>query len=109
MAWADLGELPGAGGDELWEVLVGARHVGVAALAGGWVAFDPWCTHAECPLTDGWLEDTAVRCACHGALFALPGGEVLEGPAEKPIRTYPTRVAAGRIEADLIGKHDQIG
>jgi nitrite reductase/ring-hydroxylating ferredoxin subunit len=101
MAWTDLGELPGADGDELWEVLVGARHVGVAALAGGWVAFDPWCTHAECPLTDGWLEGTSLRCACHGALFDLETGVALQGPAERPLQLYPTRVAGGRLEAEL--------
>jgi len=101
MAWADLGELPGPDGDELWEVHVGARHVGVAALGGGWVAFDPWCTHAECPLTDGWLEGASLRCACHGALFDLETGVALQGPAERPLQLYPTRVVGGRLEAEL--------
>ena len=100
MSWVDLGPADLADGD-LRDAVVGDTHLGVARVGETWVAFDVWCTHAECPLTDGWLEGAAVRCACHGALFALPGGEVLEGPAEMPIRTYPTRLVAGRVEADL--------
>jgi nitrite reductase/ring-hydroxylating ferredoxin subunit len=82
-------------------VSVGARQVGLAHLEGRWVAFEPWCTHAECPLTDGWLEGRALRCSCHGALFDLETGVALQGPAEDPIQLYPTRVADGRLEGDL--------
>jgi nitrite reductase/ring-hydroxylating ferredoxin subunit len=101
VTWVDLGPAEAAAGEELRNVQVGARHVGLARLGGVWVAFDPWCTHAECPLTDGWLEGASLRCACHGALFDLETGVALEGPAEEPIRLFPTRVAAGRVEADV--------
>ena len=50
--------------------------------------------HAEC-LTDGWLEGEAVRCACHGSLFALATGEPLEGPATEPIETFPVFLRDG--------------
>jgi 3-phenylpropionate/trans-cinnamate dioxygenase ferredoxin subunit len=59
------------------------------------------CTHAECPLSDGWVEERAIRCACHGALFDLVTGEPLEGPAEEPVRVFATRVSGGRVEIDL--------
>ena len=61
---------------------------------------DSWCTHAECPLSDGWVEETAVRCACHGALFDLASGVPLEGPAEEAV-VVPTRVVGDRVEVDL--------
>jgi 3-phenylpropionate/trans-cinnamate dioxygenase ferredoxin component len=64
------------------------------------VAFDPWCTHADCPLTDGWIEDGGVRCACHGALFDLGDGAVREGPADRPMGLYPVRVVGGRLELE---------
>jgi nitrite reductase/ring-hydroxylating ferredoxin subunit len=98
VTWVDLGPVP-SGDDDLLEVRAGARHVGLALVGTGWVAFDPWCPHAECPLTDGWLEGTAVRCACHGGLFDLETGVALSGPTHDPLRLFPTRVVEGRLEA----------
>ena len=101
MTWLDLGAMPVPEDDELREARAGARHIGLAAIGGAWVAFDPWCPHAECPLTDGWLEGDAVRCACHGGLFDLRTGEALEGPTDDPVRLFATRVSAGRLEIDV--------
>jgi 3-phenylpropionate/trans-cinnamate dioxygenase ferredoxin subunit len=101
VSWVDLGPAEPAAPDEVRDVRVGARLVGLARVGEGWVAFDPWCTHAECPLTDGWLEGDALRCACHGALFDLSTGAPLEGPAVEPIRLFPTRVVDEHIEADV--------
>ena len=101
MTWVDLGPVPTPDGGDLLDVQAGARHVGLAAIGGHWVAFDPWCPHAECPLTDGWLEGVAVRCACHGGLFDLESGVALAGPTDAPVRIFPTRVVDGRLEADL--------
>ena len=75
--------------------------VALARVEGTWHAVEAWCTHAECPLSDGWVEGTAIRCPCHGSLFDLATGEALEGPAEEPVRVFPTRVAAGRVEVEL--------
>jgi 3-phenylpropionate/trans-cinnamate dioxygenase ferredoxin subunit len=86
---------------ELRDVMIGDLHLGVTRAGDTWHAFEVWCTHAECPLTDGWLEGAAVRCACHGALFDLGTGTPLEGPAEEPIRVFSAREVAGRVEAQL--------
>ncbi len=95
----DLGPADLADG-ELREVKVGNLSFAVARLGHGYVGFEIWCTHEECPLTDGWLEGKAIRCACHGALFSLEDGAALEGPATEPIRVFPAwQTAAGRIEA----------
>ena len=101
MTWVDLGPVPEQQGEELRAVRVGARSVGLASVAGRWVAFDPWCPHAECPLTDGWLEGDAVRCACHGGLFDLTTGKALEGPTDDPVRLFAVRVVTGRLEIDV--------
>ena len=53
------------------------------------MVFETWCSHEECPLSDGWLEGEAIRCACHGALFSLADGAPLEGPALDPIVDFP--------------------
>jgi 3-phenylpropionate/trans-cinnamate dioxygenase ferredoxin subunit len=86
---------------ELRDVVSGELHLGVARLGEAWHVLEVWCTHAECPLTDGWLEGSAVRCACHGALFDLESGRPLEGPAEEPIRIFAARARGGRVEAQL--------
>jgi nitrite reductase/ring-hydroxylating ferredoxin subunit len=79
----------------------GVTTAALARVDDSWFALDVWCTHDECPLTDGWVEERALRCACHGALFDLATGEPLEGPAEEPVRTYPTRIVDGRVEVEL--------
>jgi nitrite reductase/ring-hydroxylating ferredoxin subunit len=72
--------------------------VALARAAGAWHAVETWCTHAECPLSDGWVEGTAIRCPCHGSLFDLRTGAPLEGPADESVRVFPTRVVDGRVE-----------
>jgi len=79
---------------------LGGTLLALARVEGAWHAFEAWCTHAECPLTDGWVEGHAIRCSCHGSLFDVRDGAVLEGPAEEPLRTFPTRVVEGRVEVD---------
>ena len=100
MSWVDIGAADLEDGD-LRDVVSGDLHLGIARTGDAWHAFEVWCTHAECPLTDGWLEGSAVRCACHGALFDLATGQPLEGPAEDPIRIFGTREVAGRVESQL--------
>jgi 3-phenylpropionate/trans-cinnamate dioxygenase ferredoxin subunit len=82
-------------------VRAGEELVVLARTGGAWLAVDAWCTHAECPLTDGWLEGAAIRCACHGALFDLATGEPVEGPAEEAVRTHRTRVVGDRVEVEV--------
>lgn len=100
MTWVAVGdaELPDGS-----LVAAGANGVqlALARVGGSWHALDLWCTHEECPLTDGWLEGAAVRCACHAALFDLASGEPLEGPATGPVPRFPTRVIDGRVEVEL--------
>ncbi len=100
MTAVDVGpaDLPDGG---LREAMGGGLSLGVARVGVEWFAFETWCTHAECPLTDGWLEGEAVRCACHGSLFALRTGEPLEGPATVPIRVFPVRLQEGRVVAEV--------
>lgn len=98
---ADLGPADLAEG-ELREVSAKGLDLVVARTGDRYVVFETWCTHEECPLSDGWLEDDAVRCACHGALFSLVDGTALEGPANDPIAVVAAYATAdARIVADL--------
>lgn len=80
----------------------GERELAVARLGDRHVAFELWCPHDECPLSDGWLEGSAIRCACHGALFDLDDGTPIEGPTDDSIDVFPAAVdSEGRIVAEI--------
>jgi 3-phenylpropionate/trans-cinnamate dioxygenase ferredoxin subunit len=73
----------------------------VARTEAGLFAFDGWCTHEECPLSEGILNDREVECYCHGAVFDLRTGEALIGPALESLTTYPVREHEGAIEIEV--------
>lgn len=100
MTWVDAADaaLPDA---SVVAVDAGGTTVAVVRAEGAWHAVEAWCTHAECPLSDGWVEAAAIRCPCHGSLFDLETGAPLEGPAEEPVRVFATRVAGDRVELEL--------
>ena len=58
------------------------------------------------PDTAARLEGEAIRCPCHGSLFSLVDGAVLEGPARDPIAVATASVTAvGRLIADISTLH----
>jgi nitrite reductase/ring-hydroxylating ferredoxin subunit len=100
MTWVDAADASLSDGS-VTAVEAGGTLVALARAAGTWHAVEAWCTHAECPLSDGWLEGAAIRCPCHGSLFDLATGDVLEGPAAEPLRVFPARVTGERVELEL--------
>jgi 3-phenylpropionate/trans-cinnamate dioxygenase ferredoxin subunit len=71
---------------------VGGVRVAVANVGGTLHAFGDTCTHLQCSLAEGDLDGTVVTCSCHGSQFDVTTGDVLRGPAQKPVRSYATRV-----------------
>ena len=76
-------------------------RIALANVGGTVYAIDDTCTHQTCSLGDGRLEGSVVRCACHGSRFDVTTGAVVEGPAEEPVRSYPTTVVGEEIRVDL--------
>ena len=99
MTWFDAADASLPDGSVV-AVEAGGSAVALAKVGGAWHAVETWCTHAECLLSDGWVEGAAIRCPCHGSLFDLPTGKPLEGPAVEPVRVFATRVADGRVEIE---------
>jgi nitrite reductase/ring-hydroxylating ferredoxin subunit len=77
---------------------VNGEEVAVARADGALFAFSDICTHRGCNLSmGGEIEGTTITCECHGSMFSIETGAVLEGPAEEPIATYPVREDDGDI------------
>jgi 3-phenylpropionate/trans-cinnamate dioxygenase ferredoxin subunit len=70
---------------------VGGEDVAVANVGGTLHAINDICTHMQCLLSEGDLDDTTVTCACHGSQFDVTTGDVLGGPATEPVESYEVR------------------
>jgi 3-phenylpropionate/trans-cinnamate dioxygenase ferredoxin component len=75
-------------------------RISVARVGDRLYAFDDLCTCADqsCPLSGGLLTGTTIMCQCHGSLFDLATGAVLNGPAAKALNVYEVQEAEGSIQ-----------
>lgn len=80
---------------------VGRREVAVARSESKLYAFDDRCTHEECPLSAGWVEDNEIECERHGARFDLATGAVTLPPAFEPLVTHRVSERDGKVYVAL--------
>ena len=81
---------------------VEGTEIAVARVSGTLYAFGDICTHQGCTLMPGGeLEGTELTCGCHGSMFSIETGEVLDGPAARPIEVYPSREVNGEIQIEV--------
>jgi menaquinol-cytochrome c reductase iron-sulfur subunit len=60
------------------------------------VAYSPQCTHLGCAYH--WEDQThTFVCPCHSSEFSV-NGDVLSGPAPRPLDRYPVKIEARRIK-----------
>ena len=59
---------------------VNGKEILIANLGGTLYAIGDVCTHAECSLSEGILENTIVVCPCHNAQFDVQSGKNVEPP-----------------------------
>jgi len=87
--------------DGMIALTVSGKGISIAKAEGIIFAFDDTCTHAQCSLSEGVLEERVVECPCHGSRFNIESGDVLSLPATLPINTYPTKVEDGWVWVEI--------
>jgi 3-phenylpropionate/trans-cinnamate dioxygenase ferredoxin subunit len=88
----NVGTIKDVPAGQLREVSVAGVRVALANADGQVYAFDDTCTHQGCSLAAGELDGTTVECPCHGSQFDVTSGAVLQGPAERPVRSRQVQV-----------------
>ncbi len=81
---------------------VGGQEIAVSRVEGSLYAFSDICTHRQCNLSNGGeIEGTSITCECHGSMFDMATGAVLEGPATEPIGSFPVRDDGGELQVQV--------
>jgi 3-phenylpropionate/trans-cinnamate dioxygenase ferredoxin subunit len=91
-----IDELPPGGAAR---VEVGGQAILVANVEGSYCAMQDQCTHMPQAgrLSEGKRTGCVVDCPVHLARFDMRTGEVLTGPARRPLRTYEVKVLASDV------------
>jgi nitrite reductase/ring-hydroxylating ferredoxin subunit len=76
---------------------VNGTAVAVFNVGGTFYATANACTHMGGPLGEGTLEGTTVTCPWHGIQFNVTSGQLVRGPARRPVATYKVRVEGNDV------------
>ena len=79
---------------------VAGQQVAVTRIEGVLYGFGDTCTHRGCSLATGEVLGTAIECECHGSVFDMTTGAVVEGPAEEPVPSFPVRDEGGALQIE---------
>lgn len=78
---------------------VHGTEIALVNAGGEFHALSNECTHAGGPMGEGEVvDDRSLECPLHGSVFDVTTGEVIQGPADEPLRTYPTKVEDGVVK-----------
>ena len=63
--------------------------------AGQFKAFSAVCTHMGCTVSQ--ISGGKIECPCHGSEYSIASGDVLRGPAPKPLPAKSIKVSGDSI------------
>lgn len=75
-------------------VIVGSAVVS-QPVAGQFQAFSAVCTHQSCFVSR--VQGETVECTCHGSQFSALDGEVVRGPATRPLSSRGVTVEGDNV------------
>lgn len=81
--------------------VAGKQPLALFKIAGKVYAVDNRCTHVGGPLCRGLLKDAVITCPLHGSRFDVRSGQLVGGPAMRPIPSFPTIVDDGKVFVDV--------
>ena len=84
LSLAEFPALAAPGGHVRIRPAGGEPIIVIAQDDGGFAALSPKCTHRGCTVN---VEPERIACPCHGSVYDRTG-EVLRGPAERPLARY---------------------
>jgi 3-phenylpropionate/trans-cinnamate dioxygenase ferredoxin subunit len=99
-SWLDVANIDELTPGSRRVVDVDGTAVAVFNLDGAFFAIRDACPHDGGELANGKLEGDEIVCPRHGARFSIRTGAVLGPPAYEDVRTYPVRVAQGKVQIE---------
>ena len=76
-------------------IFTGPRVVVTQPTAGEFKAFSAVCTHMGCIVSQ--VTNGTIDCPCHGSQYSITTGDVVAGPAPKPLPAEQIKVSGDSI------------
>jgi Rieske Fe-S protein len=76
-------------------IFTGPKVVVTQPTAGEFKAFSAICTHMGCIVSQ--VSNGTIDCPCHGSQYSITTGDVVAGPAPKPLPAEQITVSGGSI------------
>ena len=95
---AERSEIPDG---KMKAIRIGTKQVMITNAGGKLYAIDNACTHVGGPLASGALEGHVVTCPWHGSKFDVRTGEVVRGPAPRPVKIHEVKVEGNDVLVEM--------
>jgi Rieske Fe-S protein len=76
-------------------IFPGSKVVVTQPTAGDYKVFSAVCTHMGCIVSQ--VNDGTIDCPCHGSQYSITTGDVVAGPAPRPLPAEQFKVSGGSI------------